>query len=154
MAAGVFELKLFGDKQLTKQLSRLPFALQQKVLRKAFRGALKRVKNEILINLSGRVVQEQTGRYVNAMERQNPRISFTKDGAVLAGTVMPTRASLGISDKGGYYPAVLEYGVKKGPRQFDAFAPIRKAVNARQDAELRQIGDEIGAGIVREAAKK
>lgn len=154
MSSGMFELKLFGDKQLTKQLGRLPFALQQKILRKTFRDSLKRLKTEILINLSGREVQERTGRYVNAMERQNPRISFTKDGAVLAGMKMPTRPALGISDKGGYYPAALEYGVKRGPRQFDAFAPIRKAANARQDAELRRIGDEIGAGIAKEAAKK
>lgn len=150
-----FELKLEGNQLLLKQLGRLPEVMRKKVVRPAFRRALKRVKNAILINLSGRVVQEQTGRYVNAMERQNPRISLTQDGAVIGGMQMPKRSALGIEpDAKGYYPAAVEYGVKKGPRQFDALSPIRDAVNDNQEAELKRLGDEIGAGILREAAKK
>lgn len=155
MAQPTFELKLEGNQILLEQLGRLPEVIRKKVVRPVFRDSLKRVKNEILLNLSGRVVQEQTGRYVNAMERQNPRIAVTRDGAVLGGMQMPKRGELGIEpDAKGYYPAAVEYGVKKGPRPFEAKAPIRKAVNDMQEAEMRRIGDEIGAGILKVAAKK
>lgn len=155
MAAVAFDIKLFGDKELARQLGRLPVVLQTKILKKSFRASLKRVKNKVLLNMSGGAVQERTGRMVNAFERINPRVALDKDGGIVASMKLPSRAQMGIPiEAKGYYPTALEYGVKRGKRPFAAKRMIRDAVNAVQAQELRRIGTEIGNGIAREAAKR
>ena len=66
------------------------------------------------------------------------------------GIAMPTREELAIAPADPwYYPAAVEYGHPRAP----AKAPIRRAVNAHSDEELRFIGNEIGRGVEREARK-
>lgn len=155
MAAVAFDIKLFGDKELARQLGRLPEVLQTKILKKSFRASLKRVKTKVLLNMSGGVVQERTGAMVNAFERINPRVALDKDGGIVASMKLPRRAQIDIPARApGYYPTALEYGVKRGSRPFPAKRMIRGAVNAIQAQELRRIGTEIGNGIAREAAKR
>lgn len=153
--AAVFDIKLFGDKELARALGRLADVLQKKIVKKAFRSSLERVKNKVLLNMSGGAVEERTGAMVNAFERINPRVRVEKDGSLVVSMKLPTRAQIGIeADAKGYYPAALEYGVKRGPHQFAAKRMIRDAVNRVQEQELRRIGTAIGNGIAREAAKR
>lgn len=153
--ANMFDIQLTGDKELARQLGRLTHKVQTKVIKQAFRKSLGRIKDRVLLNLSGAVVRERTGRYVNAMESQPIRTRIETDGTVVASIALPGRAALGIDAKDPYYyPTVVEYGVKRGKRRWDGKAPIRKAVNAVQEMELKRIGDDIGTGIAKEASRK
>ena len=153
--AAVFGIKLFGDKDLARALGRLADVTQKKIVKKAFRSSLKRVKTEVLLNMSGRIVQERTGAMVNAFERINPQVRTEKDGTLVVSMKLPTRADIGIEASAkGYYPTALEYGVKRGRHPFPAKRMIREAVNRVQEQELRRIGTAIGNGIAREAAKR
>ena len=106
-------------------------------------------------NLSGAVVTPDTGRWlaatvaakVHALKRSRVRMGYGID--------MPTRAELGLdpTDK-GYYPAHVEYGyIRKDGVQVPGKYPIRSAVNDHAAAELKEIGEDIGKGIEKQARK-
>jgi hypothetical protein len=143
MALG-FDISVVGDKELERRFARLSRTVQRKLILKTFMHTIRRLKNEVLINLSGRVVQERSGRYVTAMESQSIK-KFTSDFLVARSFDMPRRAKMGIVEANGYYPAYLEYGTQKMP----AFAPIRKAVNKVERRELAFIADDLARQIAR-----
>jgi len=154
MARPMFDLKMIGDKELSRKLAHLAEKGQRKVVGKAMRNSGKRVKNEVLIAMSGKILKERTGRLVNALEAMKLKTrSLRSKGLYIVGLPLPTRESLDIPSKHKwYYPAALEYGSAK--RNIPVFAPFRRTVDARKDSELNQIGKDVGRGLEREAKKK
>lgn len=153
MARPMFDLRVLGDKELSRKLSHLAAKGQRRVVGKALRNSGQRIKIRVLLALSGEILQERTGRLVNALEMQKLRSRTLRSQQIyIVGLPLPTRAALGIpADHKWYYPAALEYGSAK--RNIAAFAPFRRTVDTNRDAELNRIGDDIGAGIVREARR-
>ncbi len=141
-----FDLKVFGSRELERQMRALPRIAQDRVMKTALRKAGNRAKNSVLLNLSGNVVQERTGRFVNAMERLPVRLVRRTDNALVYGWSLPSRAALGLpAGKGGYYPTALEYDARLGPK-----APIRKGVNSIQDSATSRAVLDMAGGIERE----
>lgn len=140
----MFDISVLGDKAVSRALDLLPEKSQFNVLRTATRRSNDRLRNDILLNLSGRDVEERTGRYVRAIESQKIRVVVEKKFAVISTLNLPSRASLGISpgDK-WYYPAILEYGSPT----MTAKSPIRRAVNQNQDREQGKLVRDISKGI-------
>lgn len=146
--AGMFDLKVFGDKELERAMARLPGELQGKVMRTSVRKSANRINNRILINASGGIVDEDTGRMVAAFEAKSARTKQTQDGDMIGFIKLPTRAELGIPRYEGdteYYVTIVEHGSPtQPPRPF-----IRNAVDDTADEETRRIGNDIGAGAER-----
>ena len=142
-----FDIKVLGSQELERKLGQLPKKAQNRVMKRVLRATGRRIHNEILLNFSGRVVDEKTGRTVAALEANRPRVVRNNDRGIVVGLRLPTRAQLGpeaVSAK-GYHITALEYDVRLGPRM-----PIRKAVNAIQDDALDRMATEIAEGIEKE----
>jgi len=157
VASGDIDIRMIGDKELERKFLALSSEkTQARILRLGMRKAAERIKNYTLINLSGRLVDEDTGRLVNAIESEKP--TQFKDRAVfVAGVKLPEPSKLGIpktegTKKPGYYPAVLEYGSAK--RGLAPRAPFRRAIDEHRAAELQRLGVDIGKAVERAAAKK
>lgn len=148
------DISVLGDKKLEKMLAKLEPKVQKRVMRKTLRASTKRLKVEVIKNLSGDPVhildKRGTGGWaaqqkkvpVKALKRSRGRMGYTLP--------FPTREALGISPEDKFfYPAAVEYGHPRAP----AKAPIRSAVNSRSAVELSIIAREIGRGIEREAMK-
>lgn len=152
MAQPVVDIRLFGDKALRKALARLEPKLQKKVFAKTQRLSAKRLRSKITENLSGPVVQRDTGAYADAMRRA-PIRAFTnrKKRQKGIGVHMPERHLLGIApDERSYYPFAIEYGTEKqrgGRGPLPAFAPIRRAVNSSARQELARMSTDMREGI-------
>ncbi len=139
--AGMFDLKLLGDQALERDLAKLPDKLQKEAVSPEFRKSAERIKNQVLLNMSGRAVEERTGKLVAAFEAEKIKTRFIRSiSALFVVWGLPSRAALGITPEDKFYfPTVLEYGSPQMP----AKAPIRKAVNANQERELVLIGQGI-----------
>ena len=110
-----------GFDELRKLLKDVGEDVAKRVTQSALRRVGERVRNILLINLSGRILKEQSGRLINAFERTKIRLRKDRFG-VYGGITLPTRAELTIgayksSTDHGYYPTALEYGTKKVRKQ-------------------------------------
>lgn len=77
-----------------------------------------------------------------------------KPGDVLRSTATARREKLGISaDSKWYYPAIVEYGVKKGPRQFRGRRFMERTYLAHEERAKRIIIDRAKVEIEKELAK-
>jgi HK97 gp10 family phage protein len=149
----MFDMKLLGDKELQRGMAKLPGEVQNKVMRGAIRKSAARLQNEILLNASGRVVNEDTGRMVTAFEMQKPGTRKERDGTIVAFVKLPSREELGIPRSEGrdpakdteYYPTIVEYGQPDQPPQ----PFMRMAVDQNYEREIRLIGADLGSGIAR-----
>ncbi len=148
MASSMFDLRSFGLQQLDNAMQGLAHEVQTKVMRGAVRKSAGRLQNEILLNLSGRIVNEDTGAMVTAFEMEKPGTRKERDGTVVAFVKLPSRAALGIprhEKDTEYYPTIVEYGQPdQPPRPF-----MRAAVDQNYDREIRLIGADLGKGIGR-----
>lgn len=138
----MFDISAIGDKQIERAFGQLPERAQSRVIRKVNKQSVERLKNEMLINYSGRVVKEVTGETISAIESQRPTTRSRGD-VVVALLPYPQDAEAAITVN------ALEYGTPT----FAAKAPIRKAVNDNQERELGIIAKEIGKGVEREFKK-
>ena len=78
-----------------------------------------------------------------------------KPGTVKRITSTARREKLGISpDSPWYYPAIVEFGVKKGPRQFAGRRFMRGAFGNRKQDAMMTIIETFNAGFEAELAKK
>ena len=92
MAQIEFGFKVEGADEVGRALARIPRLVRDKAFDKVIKPSLKRIKNRILINLSGAVIDEDTGAYVSAMESASVRtVQKNEDQSVFA-ISMPTRA--------------------------------------------------------------
>lgn len=138
----MFDISAIGDKEIIRAFGQLPEKAQSKVIRKVNRRSAERLKTEVLINYSGRVVKEVTSETINAIESQRI-ITKSRGDVVVAILPDPQEAEAAITVN------ALEYGTPT----FAAKAPIRKAVNDHQERELGIIAKEIGKGVEREFKK-
>jgi len=151
MARPVIDITMIGDKELERKLARLATpASQKRAIRPSLRASAKRLKAEVVANLSGLVVSPKTGRLLTAMQAQKVGALPRSRALIGVGLPMPTRQELGIDPKDKYYyPAAVEYGHPGAP----PYPYTRGAVDRNAARELHTIGTDIGKAIEREAAK-
>jgi len=149
--AGFIDISMIGDVELEKKLAALgDRATQLKAVRPSLRASAKRLKAEVVANLSGRVVQPKTGRLLAATQAQKVRALPRSRMVISVGFDFPTRIEMGIdADSKWFYPAHVEYGhPRAAPRPF-----IRSAVDRNRDSEYAAIGKQIGKTIERIARR-
>ena len=148
MSSSMFDLRSFGLRELDTAMQGLAHEVQTKVMRGTVRKSAARLQNDILLNASGRIVKEDTGRMVAAFEAERPGTRKQPDGTVVAFIKLPSRAALGIprhEKDTEYYPTIIEYGQPdQPPRPF-----MRAAVDQNYEREIRLIAVDLGTGIVR-----
>lgn len=152
MATPVVDIRLLGDKALERKLAALATpASQGRAIRPALKKSAKRLKEYLVVNLSGKVVTPRTGRWLRATIATKVRAIKRSRHQIGSGFPVPTREALGIDPKDPYYyPFAVEYGHIRAP----AKAPIRLAVNENTSQELNRIGIGVGDGIEKEAMKQ
>lgn len=157
MARPIIDIRLIGDKKLIRALSKLPGASQKKVVRPGLRRTAKRLKGQVISNLSGDPVAPASGRWLAAAIAMPVRAMKRSRSHIGVGFAMPTREQLGIDPKDKWYrPFAVEYGtqVRAGGRgSVPELRPIRSAVDDHRQRELAMIGRDIGKGIEREWRK-
>lgn len=156
MASPIIDISMIGDKELERKLAKLATpASQKRAVRPALRKSTKRLKAHVVANLSGLVVQPDTGRWLRAAIAAKVKAIKRSRGEIGTAFAMPTREALGIAPGDeSYYPASVEYGhPAPGREHASAKAPIRQAVNSHAREELFRIGRDIGKGIEKEAKK-
>lgn len=146
MPSSMFDMRSFGLQELDKAMQGLQHEVQIKVMRGATRKSAARLQNEILLNASGRIVNEDTGRMVAAFEAEKPGTRKQRDGTIVAFIKLPTREALGIPRYEGdteYYPTILEYGQPdQPPRPF-----MRMAVDANYNREIQRLAADLRNGV-------
>lgn len=145
----VVDISMTGDLELTKKLHKLPDRLQKKIVKAAFRKEARKIRQRIVDNID-RLDLIDTGDMRQAFRGAKVKSATKSRRLIRIGTEFPTREELGIApnDK-NFYPAAVEYGHPgAAPKPF-----IRPAIDDHKDKSLRDIGNDIGAGIVKEALK-
>ncbi len=152
MAGSIVEFQVRGAERLIAGFDLLPAEFQRKVVRKTTRGSAKRLKQRVVENLSGKVVQPRTGRWLAAAKAVSVRSRNFRRGTGLSGHgfATPTRAEIGVDPEAkGYYPFAVEFGSPHMP----AKAPIRRAVNDVETFEHATMLTELRKGVVVQARK-
>lgn len=141
---------LQGDRETEKMFRRMDADLQKKIFRKAARKSAQRLLTKILLNMSGKVIDEITGTFVNAFEGVKPSVLPKKPGYIGIGIKWPTREALGIDAKDkNYFPYAVEYGHPGAPpRPF-----FRNAINENMSEEIAHIGRDVSKALVKIAAR-
>lgn len=144
MAAG---MKLENMDQAMKALERMEGKIAKKVLRRAMRASIKRVREKVAA-----ATPVDTGKLRRAMATAPIRTVATKRGTLGIGLMLPTRAALGIpAESKSYYPAVVEYGSAK--RRLPARSFLRHTVDTNISAEHALLADDIAKDINMEAKR-
>lgn len=146
----MFDMKMVGGKSIERAMVKLPGEVQTKVMRGEVRKSGNRLHTEVLLNLSGRVLDEESGRLVAAYEAQKVKTKVIPNVAVLAFFKIPTQPQLGMPRPGrkedkDHYGMIQEFGQPdQPPRPF-----MRKAVNDNEEREHKRIGNGLGKGVTR-----
>ena len=144
--AGGIDIKVLGDKELTRKLKRLEIKAGRKVVRTAIRETMK----EIVLPAAKAKVPVDKGLLRKGLK---VKAAKAKRGSFGSHVVTPTREKLNIDpSERGYYPAVLEYGASG--RQIPARPFLRPAMDNNKTKVLRQLGRDIGRGILKLAKRK
>jgi hypothetical protein len=154
MPLAVFDFKVTGLAEVNRMLAKLPDNVQKNVVAQAERKSSRRLIAKIA-DAADRLFVDGTGKLAAALRALKPKTRRTR-GAVSVLGFLPTRAALGIAEKGGgYYPTAQEYGFRHaGSGKFiQPKSYIRATVNANQDAETATMAKDIGVGIEKEAKK-
>jgi len=141
----VVDIKMLGDKRLSRALEKLPAIAQKRVVRKALRKSAKRQVGYVVA-----LAPEDTGALKRGYRIAKVRALRHWRHIMGAGLDNPYRDTLGISpDDKWYYPFALEYGTKqrKGRGRIAAMRFIRDAVDRHAETEYRLLSQEIGHGI-------
>ena len=156
--ANPIDISIFGNKELERALAQFEPKVQKRVVRRVLRRSAERIKLAVMLNWSGRVVQEDTGKTVDAIEAKS--IKFERGGrfGLRAVWYLPRRDELGIPEwpYEWYYPFAVEYGytrTARAPVTVPPKPPIRRAVNDNMEREHARMERDLGKGIEREARK-
>jgi len=148
------DLKVFGDKKLSRAMGKLEAHLQKVILNRAMKASAARLKAPVIAKL---MAHKRTGALIEGFRRAKIRVGQAPKGQKRIGIVPPTRAELHISaDSQGYYPYALEYGTieRKGPRGSVAeLRYIRNAVDEHESREIAAIKRDIEKGVRDEWAR-
>lgn len=137
------DISMTGDKSLILAFGKLPIEVQKKVVRPALRKEAKRFKELIVQSYSGFPVGVVTGDTLFAMTQMKVRSRSSKRDGVSANVLYPE------TDESPPPWIIMEYG----SRFMKARAPIRKLVNATQDAALGRIINDIAINTEKQWAK-
>ena len=158
MARPAIDIRILGDKELSRKLKRFPGKVQTKLVRAELRKSAKRTHQRIVEAVSGGVVGIDTGGLLTGFAGVRVRTRLDRRRAYVAGYVpLPEREPMGIDAKDEwYYPLALEYGTKerKGRGSVTAYRFTRKAVDDHRPAEIAAIATGLGKGIKREWRKR
>ncbi|HEB79291.1 MAG TPA: hypothetical protein ENI79_02300 [Rhodospirillales bacterium] len=147
MAKPAIDISLLGDKAIEKRLAKLPERIQRKAVRQTMRATLKNVHKRLDRNLSGGLLQEDSGAYRRAMRAQKIKSGKRSRSRLTLGVALPTREEMGIDPKDThYYPAVLEYGAPG----HQAYAPIRRAVDDYAADDRKFMAADLAKRITKE----
>ena len=150
--------------------------LNERCMQRIFKGvcmrAAERAKWRVVANLSGKVLQVDTGEYRNAFAKSEATFGSHRKGKIVVGVAFPTREELGIKpDDPYFYPAALEYGhaapgygrnapgvpaLKRGessPKHVKPYPHIRPAIDNHIEAEKIRIGADLREEISAEFDK-
>lgn len=143
------DIRAFGNKELERQLGKIVDRTQKTIVSGALRKEARRVKKRIVANIVARGLVD-TGTMLAAYEGASIRSGGGNRRFIRLGVENPTRAELGIqADDPYYYPYAVEFGHRLAePKPF-----IRPAVQDHKAESFRAIGQDIGAGIIRAAAR-
>ncbi len=146
MAEPFVDIRIFGDKAVARMLAKLPDKMQKTAVRIPMRKSAKRMKAAIVA-----AVPVKTGRLKAAMRAEKLLLTQNKRTGLIQYTIdLPPRAAVGIDPKDEfYYPTHLEFGHGNVPPH----SFIRAPVNRMQDAEIAQMGRDIGKETIRLAKK-
>ena len=146
-------IRVIGSDAVLRALHELPQKLQDQLVSKELVASAERIKTDLLLNLTGRKVNERTGALVSAFEFQPAhRLKATiNKGLVRYGIAYPTRAELGIPLKAkGYYPTALEYGTKERVQTTYRGKPLEKPRKLGSIVARRYVRDAIDEHRARE----
>jgi len=139
------DIRMLGDKRLSRALAKLPAVAQKRVVRKALRKSAKRQVGYVVA-----LAPEDTGALKRGFRTAKVRSLRRWRHIMGMGLYAPYRDTLGIGpDDKWYYPFALEYGTKerKGRGRIAAMRFIRDAVDRHVETEHRFLSSEIGHGI-------
>ena len=150
------DMRVFGDRKLSRAMARLPEKLQRRTMKAALRKSARRLRAALAPQF---LPIRDTGRLHSAIKRAPIRMGRRrgKFGPITLGLIPPTRAELGISaEDRGYYPYALEYGTveREGGRgSIQEYRIIRKNVDDNTAREISAIAADLRTQIPREWAK-
>jgi HK97 gp10 family phage protein len=146
-----FDIRVLGDKNLTKAMRKLPDKVERKVLRKAMRTAFKttldRAKARVPVG-SGALKRSLKLR---ARRGGRNRIAF----AIFSGgkDVLGVPAKTKSGRPRGYYPAAIEFGWNAGSRPVPERPWMRAALKESEAQVLQKLRRELWTGIQKLAAE-
>lgn len=146
MADKFIDISITGDKKLQRQLGKLDFALQRKIVRAAARKAMAPVRDR-----AKSYVPRETGELQKSIKIR----SRTRRGISRIQVVTGTREQLGIdSNTPGYYPAAVEFGyTSTGGKQIAARPFLRRALGELKQVVITHFGAMVAAGIKAQVKK-
>jgi len=145
----IVDIRAFGNKELEKKLGNVVDKTQKKIVRAALRKESTRVKKRIVANIV-RLDLIDSGMLLNGYKSAKTKSASSGKNFIRLGVENPTREALGIApDDPAYYPYAVEFGhVGAEAKPF-----IRPAIDEHKEKSFKDIGDDIGKGIEREALK-
>ncbi|MEJ2202945.1 MAG: HK97 gp10 family phage protein [Gemmatimonadota bacterium] len=151
MSSPRFDIRVLGDKKLTKAMRKLPEKMERKVLRKAMRTAFKttleRAKARVPVH-SGALKRSLKLRSRRGGRRKIAYAIFSGGKDQLG---VPSKTKSGRPR--GYYPAAIEFGWKAGSRPVPERPWMRAALKESEAQVLAKLRRELWTGIRRIAAE-
>lgn len=151
-----FDISVLGDKDLERRLHKLDTKHQGKAVRPALRDSAKRLRVEVLENISKLTHSPSdvlTGTLGAAFAKVKVKAVARDRREVRIGLPLPERTLLGDKAEPPYYPTAVEYGHEglaragKGPK-VRPYPYIRPAVDNNREREIRHIAEDIGNNIL------
>lgn len=141
------DVQITGLAALDRKLANLPRKTERKVVKQSIKKSAAVIQNEIVARTP---VDTGTLKREMAKKRNIRTLKKRRDGSLGMRIASPKREALGIDeDDKFYYPSAVEFGTSELPGQH----VMRQATEAKKEEYLRQLSQEMGAGIEAEAKK-
>ncbi len=143
---GGIDISVLGDRELMAKLNSLASVEGKKIMRKALRESVKRLRKAVIVKVSGGFFKHPSGNLLKALKATTIKAAKRSRTGMAVIWPWPTRQTLGISpDDKFYYPRAVEHGHVRAPaRSF-----IRSTVNENQRGEFVLIAKDIRIGVER-----
>jgi len=146
-----FDIRVLGDKKLSKAMRKLPDKVERKVLRKAMRTAFKTTLARAKAKVPVRSGALRRSLKLRARRGGRRRIAF----AIFAGG----NEQLGVPAKTksgrprGYYPAAIEFGWNAGHRAMPERPWMRAALKESEAQVIEKLKRELWSGLQKIASE-
>jgi hypothetical protein len=146
-----FDIRVLGDKALSKALRQLPDKVERRVLRTAMRSAFKTT-----LERARSLVPVQSGALKRSLKLRarrggRRRIAFAVFSGGRGELGLPERTKAGRTR--GYYPAAIEFGWSAGDRPVPERPWLRSALRESEAQVLEKLRRELWSGIQKLAAE-